>query len=232
MSFVKELDTPLLQLTKNDLFTFRNLCAAGVHVFGASGGGKTSGPGRMLAGGLLRSGAGGLVTAVKFEEIELWKRYAAEHGRGPSLIVFDENEGFNFLSYELARQGMDGIGSVTECLMRILEAARQVSGNSSNSTDAFWSDSARQTLRYAIPPLYSACGSLSVADIIRFIVTAPKNINEPGDANWQKRSFMYAVMDAAINRPRVPMSPAALENCIRYWAEEFCAIPKRPKAML
>jgi type IV secretory pathway TrbF-like protein len=42
---------------------------------------KTSGSGRMLAGAYLRAGMGGLVTAVKPEEIPLWRRYAAEHGR-------------------------------------------------------------------------------------------------------------------------------------------------------
>ena len=107
MSYVKDLDAPLLRLSPNDVFSVRDACA-GVHIFGGIGSGKTSGSGRMLAGAYLRAGFGGLVTAVKPEEVELWKQYAREHGRERSIVVFDENEGFNFLTYELGRQGADG----------------------------------------------------------------------------------------------------------------------------
>lgn len=74
----------------------------------------------------------------------------------------------------MARQGVDGIGTVTECLMRILEAAKKASPTASQrGGEAFWEDAMRQVLRYAIPPLYAAGGSLSIADLIRFINTAP-----------------------------------------------------------
>jgi hypothetical protein len=92
-------------------------------VYGGIGSGKTSGSGRFISGMYLRAGYGGVVTCVKSEDVDLWQRYAAEHGRSKSLVLFNEDEGFNFLNYELARQGMDGIGSVTECLMRISERA-------------------------------------------------------------------------------------------------------------
>ena len=126
MSYLTKLEAPLLQLSPKDVFSLRDACA-GVHIFGGIGSGKTSGSGRMLAGAYLRAGMGGLVTAVKPEEVTLWQRYAAEHGRSNSLILFDEHEGFNFLAYEFGRQGIDGVGTVTECLMKILEAAKRAS---------------------------------------------------------------------------------------------------------
>jgi hypothetical protein len=126
MSFVKDLNTPLLQLSGKDNFDFTAACA-GVHIFGGIGSGKTSGSGRMFAGAYLRAGMGCVVTAVKPEEIDLWQRYAMEQGCTASLVLFDESEGFNFLAYELGRQGMDGIGTVTECLMRVVEAAKRAS---------------------------------------------------------------------------------------------------------
>jgi hypothetical protein len=227
MSFVKELDTALLRLGKYDLFTFRDLCKGGLHVLSESGGGKTSGVGAMAAGALLRSGAGGCVTICKPEDISMWQRYAVEHNRAGSLLLFDENEGFNFLHYLMARHGMEGIGAVTETLMLIVELARQATGSTGNGGDVFWLDSARQVLRYALPPLYAANGSFTIPDIIRFITTAPKNEAEPMDANWQKRSFMYSVMEAATHAPKIPMSATALRNCITYWAEEFCATPSK-----
>src|SRR5580693_1683679 len=155
MSFVKDLDTPLLRLSPQDNFTLRDACA-GVHIFGGIGSGKTSGSGRMIAGAYLRAGMGGLVTAVKPEEIDLWRQYVAEHGRKSSLVLFDENEGFNFLAYELARQGMDGVGTVTECLLRVVEAAKKASPTASHrGGEPFWDDATRQVLRYTLPPLYA-----------------------------------------------------------------------------
>ncbi len=228
MSFVRDLDTGLLRLSPDDVFSLRDACA-GVHAFGGIGAGKTSGL-HVLAGAYLRAGMGGYVTAVKPDDIPLWKGYAAKHGRGNSLIVFDETEGFNFLDYELGRQGMDGIGTVTDCLMRILEAAKKVSPTSSQGGgDAFWLDSMRQALRYVIPAIYAAHGSVSIADIIRFINTAPKSLKDPTDPEWQKRSFAYEVMDAAVSCPKVPMSRAALRDCINFWAEEYPAIPDKTR---
>jgi hypothetical protein len=48
MTFVKDLDTPLLRLSPNDYFSLRDACA-GVHAFGQIGGGKTYGA-KVLAG--------------------------------------------------------------------------------------------------------------------------------------------------------------------------------------
>src|SRR5271157_3512158 len=150
------LDTPLLRLSPHDVFTLRDACN-GVHVFGQIGSGKTSGSGKMLAGAYLRAGMGGLVTIAKSTDIELWRRYAAEHGRCASLLLFDENEGFNFLDYELGRQGMEGIGPVVECFIRVLEAAKKTGvATSQRGQEEFWEASTRMLLRYSILPLYAA----------------------------------------------------------------------------
>ena len=228
MSFVKDLDMPLLGLPGGQSHTLRDFCG-GVHAFGGIGSGKTSGL-HVLAGAFLRGGMGGLTTAVKSEDVDLWRRYAAEHGRGNSLVLFDENEGFNFLDYELARQGMDGIGTVTEMLMHLLEIAKRASPTASQrGGEEFWQDAMRQTLRRLILPLYAAAGSLSVADMTRSLSTAPTNLKEPTDPEWQRRSFFYKVMDAAARYPRVPMSRATLADTIRYWAEEWPAIPDKTR---
>jgi TraM recognition site of TraD and TraG len=227
MSFVKDLDTPLLRLTAKDYLYLMTACA-GIHIFGGIGSGKTTGPGRMIAGAYLRAGMGGLVTAVKPEEAELWRRYAAEHGRTESLVFFTEDEGFNFLAYELGRQGMEGIGTVTECFMRILEAAKRASPTASQKGgEPFWEDATRLILRYALPLIYSATGTISIGDLIRFISTAPTNTNEVTDSDWQKRSFMYQVVEAASHSPKVPMTPAALHDALAFWADQFPKIPSK-----
>jgi hypothetical protein len=229
MSFITDLDTPLLKLSPQDNFTLREACG-GVHVFGGIGSGKTSGSGRMLAGAYLRAGMGAIITVAKPEEIPIWQRLAKEHGREKSLVLFNENEGFNFLSYELARQGIEGIGTVTECLMRVLEAAKRASPTASQrGSDPFWEDTTRQILRYTIPPLYSATGSLSISDIIRFISSAPTHPKEATDDAWKKRSFMYEVINAASNSAKIEMSRAELRNMIAFWAEQYPAIPEKTR---
>lgn len=221
MPFIKNPQAKLLQLTPSDWFTL-DMGYQGVHGFGGIGTGKTSGLGKMLAGAYLRAGAGGLVTAVKPDEIPLWQHHCAVHGRSPSLVLFDENEGFNFLSYELGRQGINGIGTVTECLMRVLEAAKRASGTATQKPgEAFWEDASRMTLRYTVTPLYAANGVVSIPEILRFITTAPTNPTDPTSAEWQKRSFMYEVMDRAVRNPRVQVPRQTMKDCLDFWAEKY-----------
>jgi hypothetical protein len=229
MSYI-DLDMPLAKLSaQGDVLTPRT-GAGGIHYWGGIGGGKTSAA-HMVAGAYLRAGMGGYVTVSKFEDIAMWKdNYASKHGRGRSIILFDENEGFNFLEYEMSRQGFDGIGSVTECLMRVIDTARKASATASHrGGEVFWEDATREALRYTLPPLFSAKGSLSIPDIIRFISTAPTNVKEPTDPEWQRCSFMYEVMNRATRCPRVPMPRAAMENTIRFWAERWPASPDKTR---
>src|SRR5882762_2094036 len=79
----------------------------GVMVFGATGSGKTSGPGKHLAIGYLKSGFGGLVLCAKPEERRQWEEWAAETGRSRDLVII-EKEGpycFNPLEWEASREG-------------------------------------------------------------------------------------------------------------------------------
>lgn len=228
-NYIRYLDTPLARLPGGEYFTLRDACA-GVHVFGGIGSGKTSGPGRMLAGAYLRAGMGGLVTAVKPDEIDLWIRYAAEHGRSKSLIIFDENEGFDFLAYEMARHGIQGVGTATDCLMHVVEASKNASGTASQrGGDAFWQDSGRLLIIRAILAHYSAFGSVSVAQLVRLINTAPTSIKEVTDPDWQNISYFYAVMDAATHRPKVPLPRNVLADLINFWGETFPAIPEKTR---
>jgi hypothetical protein len=227
--FVKDLDAPLLKLADDAYFSLRDACS-GLHAFGAIGSGKTSGLGKMILGAFLRAGFGGIITAVKPDAVEEAIRAAAAHGRSKSLILFDENEGFNFLAYLMDRHGLEGIGTVTEALMHVVEASKKASASASQrGGDAFWADSARQAIRRAILALYAAKGSVSVAELVRFINTAPASIKDVTDPDWQKRSYMYAVMDAATRRPKVPLPADVLADVINNWAETFPAIPDKTR---
>lgn len=229
MSYVSKLDTPLLRLSPTDNFTLRDACA-GVHIFGGIGSGKTSGSGKVLAGAYLRAGMGGLVLCAKSEEVALWQEYAAAHGRRDSVVLFDERQGFNFLSYELARQGMEGIGTVTDCLMKVLEACEHATGKQvQGSGDPFWDKTIRQVLRYTIPPLYAARGTVTVSDIIDFLTSAPADSAQIYDTNWQAQSFMFSIMQWAEFTPKIPIPKENLLRIIDYWCNQYPAIPEKTR---
>lgn len=78
----------------------------GLQVFGASGSGKTSGSGELIATNLLKTGMGGLVLAAKPDEPGLWKRYAQAAGREQDIVLFPDPKApqcFDFLTYETAK---------------------------------------------------------------------------------------------------------------------------------
>ena len=104
------------------------------------------------------------MTTAKCNQIPFWQEQAKSHGRGNSLLLFDENERFNFLDYLMSRHGTDGIGTVTETLLRIMDSAKHASATASQrGGEAFWEDTSRKGLRYGLPAIYSAKGSLLTA---------------------------------------------------------------------
>src|SRR6201996_8909380 len=231
MNYVSDLDTSLLQISAVDQFSLRDACQ-GVHVFGGIGSGKTSGSGQAIAAAYLRAGFGGLVLCAKPEEVDLWVRYAKENGRANSLILFGERGGggFNFITYELARQGADGTNSVVECLMRILEAARLSNPNAGRAGEPFWEEATRQLLRNTIPILYAATGSVQIPDIIRFVTSAPMSLDQLHNADWQADSFMFHALATAKRHPVRPLREDDFEKTASYWRNEFAQLDPKTRS--
>lgn len=219
------METRLLQLSQTDFFTVRDACQ-GVSIFGGIGSGKTSGSGKALATAYLRAGMGGVVLCAKPEEAALWYGYAHAAGRSHSLLEFNANQGsFNFIAYELARQGARGLNSVVECLLRVIEASRLASASSQKGGDVFWEDTTRQLLRHTIPLLYAAYGTVSIPDICTFVRSAPRKPEDLADPAWQRTSFMYETF----------MRAASLEGANgaifkHYWRDEFAALDPRTRS--
>jgi len=228
MKFISDLQARLLKLGPYGYLTLEDACA-GIHCTGRIGSGKTSAV-SILARAFLRARFGGIVTVAKPGEVTQWQKYCAEEGRSKSLVLFDENEGFNFLSYLIARHGIDGIGTVTDCLMRVLEAVKKASGTmSKKGEEPFFEESKRLLLRFSILPLYAANGSLSIADIIRFIESAPTSAKDVTDPEWKKNSFMYRTIVAAAQTPKVPLPPDVLKDNIEHWTRAHVEIPEKTR---
>ena len=129
--FIDSDDAPLLMLDGKqgrDEWLLRH-AYEGVHIFGGTGSGKTSGSGRALALTYLRLGMGGIVLCAKPGEYELWRDYARRAGREHQLIRFhpDGPYRFNFLDYQATvssdAQGRLDTGNIVHLLMQTAEAA-------------------------------------------------------------------------------------------------------------
>lgn len=225
MATAVELEAPLLRLSSRDYFTLRD-AVQGVLVTGGIGSGKTSGSGQALAGAYLRAGMGGLVLCAKPEEAVLWRRYCAEHGRSGSLIELNGTVPIlNFLDYELARHGVDGLNSVIECLMRVLEAARNAGAEPGRAGERFWEDATRQLLRNTIPILYAATGTVTIPDIVRFVRSAPADATQARSAEWKAGAFMFQTFMRAAQA--LGDEHALVNQAADYWHREF--VPLDPK---
>lgn len=222
---VGELDAPLLKLSPYDNFSGRDACQA-VLITGGSGSGKTSGSGQALAGAYLCAGMGGLVLCAKPEEAQLWRDYCARHGRSTSLIEIDGTRpGFNFIAYTLAQQGAGGINSVIECLMRVLEIARTASPSPGRAGESFWEDTTRQILRNALPVLYAATGTVRIADLLKFVRSAPTAREQMTDPRWQAQAFFFTVFMRAVGR----LDDATGERATSYWRDDFAALDPKTR---
>jgi hypothetical protein len=226
--FVSCLDTPLLRISPRDLFTLRDACN-GVHIFGAIGSGKTSGSGKALASAYLRAGMGFLVLCAKPEEVALWIKYARENGRARSVVIFDETRGFNFITYELARQGWAGLPNVTECIMRVLEFADHAMGAGGQANDPFWPQAVRQAINYALPAIYAAWGNVTVANIIDFVVSAATKAEQYNDPDFAGQSYAARTLHKMHHAPAVRMPAAEQRPVLEFWFRQYPAIPEKTR---
>ena len=228
MDYLSDLDAPLLRLSPHDSFTLRD-AVAGVHCFGGIGSGKSSGLAKTLAGAYLRAGMGGIVMTAKPDEIALWTEYARHNGRASSLVIFDESCGYNFLAHELARQGVAGVGSVIECLLAVLEASDHATGSTAKDGDAFWAQSIRQLLQYAVPLLFAAYGTISVSSVIAFVTTAATRPEQYVDPGFSQSSFAAQTLRKAVDAPAVPLPGPELQTLLEYWFRQYPAIPEKTR---
>ncbi len=220
------LDDTLLWLSPSDAFRIRDACE-NVLVLGGIGSGKTSGPGKTLRRAMFRAGFGALVLVTKPDEVTACLEDAYSANRQSSVIRVDGRSGFNLIEHELARQGIAGINTVVESLMRILEIVRAAVPNGGRTGEAFWENSFRQLLRMTVPILYAAFGSVRISEIIRFIQTAPASAAQLVDEAWRASSFMYQVMHQARTEPSVPLDDDGFGRIASYWQNEFAQLDNK-----
>jgi TraM recognition site of TraD and TraG len=191
-----KLDTPLLRFGRENWYT-RDAVEASV-IFGAPGSGKSSGSAKALITAFLLAGFGGLVLCAKPDEADTIRGYAKAAGRTSDLIFVDASgaQRFNILDYAAKNLGGQGFEqNLVELMARMIEATR-VAGNTggSDGENRFFVDAAMKWLSHAFPLLLVAYGTLRMADINRFIATAPQSRDEVKSEEWLEKSFCWATL--------------------------------------
>lgn len=222
---VGELDAPLARLTPDDTLSIKDLAAHAI-AMGASGAGKTTGAGQVLAGSCLSSGMGMLVCCLKPDEADLWVKRCTQFGRAGSLIRWNgKNHRFNFIAHSLARFGVEGLNSVIEYLVSILEIVKQASPAPGRSSEQFWTDSIRAMLRHTVPLLYAATATVRISDILAFVQSAPQSPEQMGDPAWQRTSDFCRVCMDAVGR----VDDAVGQRCVAYWRNSFAQLDPKTR---
>ena len=225
------LDEPLLHLSGTDDWRIRDACE-GLQVFGGTGSGKTSGSGKAVATAFLRQGFGGLILTAKADEPDLWRRYCEETGRLDDLIVIgaDCGERFNFLDYEATRRG-GGAGltqNVTQLFMSVLEVLERRQGG--NTGDPFWDRAMKQLFRNATDLVLLSGAGLSLASIYDIIISAPQNLEEVHDEQWQRHSFCFRCIEQGHEREKDVDQENDFAQTVKFWLKEFAGLSSRTRS--
>jgi hypothetical protein len=199
------LDTALWHWSKNDPHTIRdsvsNWC-----VLGATGQGKSSGPGAFFGKSHLAAGFGGMFTSVKPTDLEEQLQWCRDTRRYEDAVVFGSLESphrFNFLDYVLQTGG--GTEDLLKVLLNVLELRERTSGSSGGGENAeFFNNQKKKCLRSCIDVLIMAKGRVTINDIYRMIVTCPTNREQVGSENFRKTSFCLQCLEEADRREKRP----------------------------
>ena len=169
------LDQVLFKMPGTDTHITWADTVEGILSLGATGSGKSSGPGKHLAIAMLKAQYGFCILCAKPDEKDRWVGYAKSAGREKDLVIFNKqasNLEFNFLKYELERPG-EGAGDVfnaNNTLMNINELNRQYqSGGGGKGEDQYWDNALRRLINLVINALILAKEEVSLPNMRKMV---------------------------------------------------------------
>lgn len=231
-----DLSTELLRWTRSDAWTIGD-AVEGTFVTGATGAGKSSGSGALLADAFLRAGFGGLVLTAKADERATWERYAREAGRQHDLMVVGADAAltFNFMDFECRRAGA-GAG-LTENLVRLFGtvseiAERHAGGGGGREGEQFWKRTGDQLLRAAIDLASLATGGVTIPDLYKIVISAPTSAAQKASPEWQAKSLCFAYLKEADRRPKTKRQQGDLELVADYFLVEFPELSEKTRSII
>jgi hypothetical protein len=226
---------------RRDPFTMRDLVRS-VAIFGATGSGKTTGPGlaiakalvsakgkrRQVGGQLVGGPIGGLILASKPEDRQFWQKIFHQAGRINDLVIFDPKSPyrFNFIDY-IQRCGGD-TRDITEAIMVIGETLEQ--GDNPNR-DKFWNEQNRRMIHTAVEIIRLAKGTVTAPDIQRFIMGAALTPASLATPEWQS-GFHNKCLKAAFNNVRTSVQKHDYILAADNWLKEYPSMADKTRSSI
>lgn len=245
-------DLPLVAFNDGaDEWTLQDACE-GTFVVGATGSGKTSGSGSLLARSFLSNGFGGLVLTVKPDERRLWEKYARDCGRSEQLCIVEPGGKlrFNFMDFEARRGGGGGrrgggvgdarqhsggglIENLVSLFHTVMEAHdRHAGARGTSGGDGFWLHAGKQLLRNIFRVLVHARERLSLDDLRLFITEAPQQESGVADGHWKRTGHFGPWLELATRKVEGTRDARVIDEARRYWLSEFPALAPNTRSCL
>jgi hypothetical protein len=213
-----------------DPFPIRDLLRS-VVIFGASGSGKTSGSGYLIAKALANCRKiSGLILASKPEDREFWEDIFRKAGRARDLVVFSAASAlrFNFIDFIL-RNGGD-TREITKAVMVISETLEQ-SGGEGRQHDPFWRQQNERMIYNAVEIVRRATGTVTAPDLQRFINGAAQAPAALATPEWRS-GFQSRCLGAAHSNQRTSILQHDYALAADYWLNEYPSMSEKTRSSI
>jgi len=225
----------VVRLWGNDAFRVSD-AVAGVCVFGATGSGKTTGPGKHLAYGYLAAGFGGVVLCAKPEESHQWQEWAAKTGRSEDLVIIDAigTWTFNVIEWECNRAGGGGISINVANLLDELVQAAAGSAETGGGSERFWNDATHLLNVHLIQLALLANVKITLPFLHSIITSAAYSPDQLADPAWKENSLCAATITEAekITKEADADTRADFENTRDYWEKQFPQLSDKTRSVI
>lgn len=218
---------PLFRVSDEDVVTLGQACE-GVFICGATGAGKTSGPGDLIARALLNAGAGFLALCAKTDECERFECLCKSAGRGADFVRFgpDAPAKLDVLQYALSMPG-GSIDSATQLLDQLIDLSSRSRGS---GEDGFWMLLASKTTRMCTGIARLGVVNPTLADVRRVLGSLPHTPEQAVSPEWALNSFAGRCLAAAVDRKLTGADARLLEQCGSF-VEEWAALSEKTRSI-
>ena len=223
-----DMNMPLVRFSEDDVWTLQD-AASGLQILGATGTGKSSTSGKIVAKAYLSAGFGGLVLCAKVGEAEQWLNYARECGREKQIIHIREGADFrfDFLDYEMTREGGGDPENILDLFLKVVEMTQGT--GMSQGDNVYFYEACKALLRSAIFICIEAYGRVSLLDIYNIVSSAPTDINEVNSKNWQAESECFKALEICNKKEKEKLKNPfynhipndELKVCARYFLSTY-----------
>ncbi|MBS0448505.1 MAG: TraM recognition domain-containing protein [Proteobacteria bacterium] len=211
-------------------------------VFGATGSGKTSGPGWLIRNALLADtqdvpgGCGGLVLMAKASDCAEWIAACREAGRTDDIVRIAPGTkyGFNILDW-ISSWGTDGDRGpiATVALLEEIASAVDQGGSDSGGENAFFAGAHRNKLTNLVMLCQLARLSVSLSAMRELSSSAPETLQQVESDTWRRRSACWqALAEASHLTKGDPAARADFRECRRFHLRDYPSLSSRTRGVV